>query len=98
MTEPTPGGQSDSSSTDAGGGGRRRASAAAEGVGAPSAVKPLTVGYFTHRDRILGGSHERAGVVVGSDEDGTLHVVPLEHYRVQVDPAEFEPLSADDLA
>jgi hypothetical protein len=97
MTEPTPGGQSDSSSTDAGGGGRRRASAAAEGVGAPD-VKPLTVGYFTHRDHILGGSHERAGVVAEVG-DGVLYVIPLEHYRVEIDPAEFEPLTLpDDLA
>jgi hypothetical protein len=85
---------SDSSSTDTGG--RRRASAAAEGVAAAE-VKVLSVGYFTHRDHILGGAHERVGVVVAA-EDGVLHVAPLEHYRVQVDPAEFEPLTPDDLA
>jgi hypothetical protein len=82
------------------GGGRRRASAAAEGVGAPAAPEVLTVGYFTHRDPILGGSRERLGVVVAVDGD-RLHVVPLEHYRVEVDPAEFEPVTtaadADDL-
>jgi hypothetical protein len=82
-----------SSSTDTGG--RRRASAAAEGVGAVPAV--LTVGYFTHRDHILGGARERVGVVA-EVTDGVLQVIPLDHYRVQVDPAEFEPLTPDDLA
>lgn len=79
------------------GGGRRRASAAAEGVGAAAAVEPLTVGYFTHRDPILGGETERAGVVAEVDGD-VLHVIPLESYRVQVAAADFVSIAVSDAA
>jgi hypothetical protein len=95
-TNPGDSSTGDSSTSTEQGSGRRRASAAAEGVAAPD-VKVLSVGYFTHRDGILGGARERVGVVAEVG-DGVLHVIPLEHYRVQVDPAEFEPLTPDDLA
>jgi hypothetical protein len=89
MSEPTPDQPQGSEQQS----GRRRASAAAEGVNAAPAV--LTVGHFPHRDRLLGGERERLGVVVAAGD--TLEVIPLEHYRVHVDPAEFVPLAADDL-
>lgn len=62
----------------------------------PAKVSVLTVGFFRHRDPILGSELDRAGVVVKVGD--RLLVTPLEHYRVEVDPAEFEPLTPDDLA
>jgi hypothetical protein len=82
---------------DQGDGGRgRRASAAAEGVGAAPRVAVLSVGYFTHRDPILGGERDRVGVVLAVGD--RLQVAPIEHYRIEIDPAEFEPITPDDLS
>jgi hypothetical protein len=95
MTHPTDESaqQQGSSDEQQGGGGRRRASAAAEGVGAVPEV--LTVGHFTHRDRIFGTERERVGVVVKVGEK--LLVAPLDHYRLEVAPADFIPITPDDL-
>lgn len=59
----------------------------------PPAV--LTVGHFRHRDPLLGFEHDELGVVVKAGE--VLTVRPLREHYLQVDPAEFTPLTADDL-
>ena len=59
-------------------------------------VKRLTVGHFKHRDPILGGEHDRFGVVVEVG-DGVLRVRPLAEHSVQVDADGFSPISADDV-
>jgi hypothetical protein len=83
MTQPTPADE------------KAAADKAAAEKAAKSAPALLTVGHFRHRDHILGGEHDRFGVVVGTGD--ALEVYPLERYTVQVDPAEFHPLKPDDL-
>jgi hypothetical protein len=58
-------------------------------------VDVLTVGTFTHHDALLGRDHTVLGVVAKVGE--VLTVRPLEARYMQVDPADFTPLSADDV-
>jgi hypothetical protein len=58
-------------------------------------VDVLTVGTFIHHDALLGRDHTVLGVVAKVGE--ALTVRPLEARYVQVDPADFTPLSADDV-
>jgi len=63
---------------------------------APANVDVFTVGKFTRRDPVTGGIDAGVGVVADVG-DGVLRVWPLGNYHVQVDLADFSPLTADDL-
>lgn len=82
MTQPTP----------------EDAKAGAEKAKAAQAPKfdVLTVGHFVHRDHILGGEHDRFGVVLKQSGD-VLIVRPLADHTMQVDASGFTPLTADDV-
>lgn len=57
----------------------------------------LTVGHFRHRDHLLGGVHDRFGVVVAVDGQA-LTVTPLEGYTLTVDAGEFTALTPADVS
>jgi hypothetical protein len=60
-------------------------------------VKPLDVIAYTHRDRILGGHHQAAGVVTDV-RDGVVTVRPLAGHAVDVDPDDVDGvITADDV-
>jgi hypothetical protein len=60
-------------------------------------VKPLDVVAYTHRDRILGGHHQAAGVVTDV-RDGVVTVRPLAGHAVDVDPDDVDGvITADDV-
>jgi hypothetical protein len=84
MTQPTP--------EDA-----KAAAEKAEKVKAAQKVDLLTVGHYRRKDPILGFDHDEFGVVT-SVGDGILTVRPLREHEHQVDPADFTPLSPDDVA
>jgi hypothetical protein len=58
-------------------------------------VDVLTVGNFERVDPITGGTDAGIGVVVQVGD--VLYVAPVAAHLVQVDPADFAPLSADDI-
>lgn len=89
MTSPSPG---DSSQPNAG----DSSQPAPASSGKRSAkVDVLSVGQFTHRDHLLNREHTGLGVVVKVGD--VLTVRPLAGHTVQVDPANFTSLAADDV-
>lgn len=59
------------------------------------AVEVLSVGTFTFHDELLGETVTGVGVV--REVGQVLQVRPLAGHYVQVNPADFTPLSADDV-
>jgi hypothetical protein len=87
MTQPNPNEAGQGSGQGGSGGGRSKSTPKAE---------LLTVGHFRQRDHILGGEHDRYGVVTHV-RDGVYTVRPLADHEVDVDAAEFTPLTPDDV-
>lgn len=86
MTQPNPDETPDS-------GGQGGSGRSGRGAAKPSL---LAVGTFTFHDQQTGEDVEGVGVV-SSARDGVLVVRPLAGHYLEVDPAEFTPLSADDV-
>lgn len=73
---------------------RAAAEQAAAEQAAAAGVDVGTVGAFTRVDPITGGTDAGVGVVV--QVANVLFVAPLAGHWVQVDPADFQPLTAAD--